>query len=366
MSETPTDLDRLFAGSGGSGTAGPGGEPKRRRGHRGLRNTLISLVALLALLGIAAGIVYGMVASSYNEIERVSIAQDPELERPAETAVKPGSNAPVNILLLGSDSRETTDPTASAEDLSGFRSDAIMVAQISPDRRHVTVMSIMRDNWVSIQGVGEAKINAAVAYGGLPLAVNTVENFIGARIDHIALIDFESFTGLTDAVGGVTVDNEVAYEDGTGRSFPQGEITLDGEEALAFVRERYAFSDGDYQRARNQQAYLQGLTRKLFSRETLSSPGRLVDTFQALKPYLILDEGLSLPTAVSLGFELRDLRSDGITFFTSPTLGTGTSADGQSIVLPDWEALAAVQAAFRDGTLDEYAATRAPGSELPQ
>ena len=73
------------------------------------------------------------------------------------------------------------------------------------------MMSIMRDNWVEIQGHGEAKINAAFSYGGLPLAVNTVENFIGARIDHVALIDFESFKGLTDSLGGVTVHNTVPY-----------------------------------------------------------------------------------------------------------------------------------------------------------
>ncbi|QBE50247.1 LytR family transcriptional regulator [Leucobacter triazinivorans] len=338
--------------------------PKKRR--RGLRNTLLVLGSLIVLLGIAAGIIYALVANSYNEIERVSVEQDPSLKRPAVTQVEPGEKAPINILLLGSDSRETTDPSATAEDLKGFRSDAIMVAQVSPDREHITMMSIMRDNWVSIQGFGEAKINAAVAYGGLPLAVNTIENFIGARIDHVALIDFESFKGLTDAVGGVTVQNDIPFTSYHGKfDFAEGPITLTGDEALGFVRERYSFSDGDYQRARNQQAYLKGLTKALLSRETLGDAGKLTDTFQALTPYLIFDEALDLPTAVRLGFDMRSVRSDDIGFFTSPTLGTGTSADGQSIVLPDWDEMAAVQAAFQAGTLHEYAATRAPGSELP-
>ncbi|MFT4232599.1 MAG: LCP family protein, partial [Leucobacter sp.] len=304
----------------------------------------------------AAGIVYAMVSNSFNEIKRVSIEQDPSLERPAATEVESGEKAPINILLLGSDSRETTDPDATASDLKGFRSDAIMVAQISPDREHLTVMSIMRDNWVEIQGFGEAKINAAVAYGGLPLAVNTIENFIGARIDHVALIDFESFKGLTDAVGGVTVDNALPFTSTHGGyTFDAGPVTLDGAQALGYVRERYAFSDGDYQRARNQQAYLKGLMGKLLSSETLGDAGKLTATFDALKPYLILDDQLDLPTAVSLGLEMRNLRSDDIAFFTSPTLGTGTSADGQSIVLPNWDGLTSVQQAFQDGTLDEYA-----------
>ncbi|WP_240423154.1 LCP family protein [Leucobacter sp. wl10] len=365
MTQSPSPIEQLFAEADRDAEA-QRAAPKRKR--RGLRNTLIVLGSLIALLGIGAGIVYAMIANSYNEIERVSIEQDPSLERPAVTTPEPGKKAPINVLLLGSDSRETTDPTATAEDLKGFRSDTIMVAQISPDRQNLTVMSIMRDNWVGIQGVGEAKINAAVAYGGLPLAVNTVENFIGARIDHVALIDFESFKGLTDAVGGVTVRNEVAFtnQNGGGSSFEAGDITLNGEQALGFVRERYAFADGDYQRARNQQAYLKGLMQKVLSRETLGNVGRLTDTFQALKPYLILDQKLDLPTAVSLGFDMRNLRSENITLFTSPTLGTGTSADGQSIVVPDQAALEEVRAAFQAGTINEYAAARPPGSEVPQ
>ena len=366
MAEQPTNLERLLAETDAEPQAAPQRERSRRK-RRGLRNTLIVVGSLIVLLGIAAAIAYAMLANTFNGIERVSVKQDPSLKRPAAVEVEPGKKAPINILLLGSDSRETTDPTATAEDLKGFRSDAIMVAQISPDREHLTVMSIMRDNWVEIQGHGEAKINAAVAFGGLPLAVNTIENFIGARIDHVALIDFESFKGLTDAVGGVTVHNDVAFTAKHGGfTFEEGDITLNGDEALGYVRERYSFTDGDYQRARNQQAYLKGLTQKIMSSETLSSPGKLTDTFQALKPHLILDESLDLGTTVGLGYDMRGLRSGDIGFFTSPTLGTGTSADGQSIVVPDWTEMANVQSAFQNGTLNEYATTRSSGSELPQ
>ena len=364
MSENHSNLERLLAEADASG---PDEAPRGKRKRRGLRNTLIVIGSIIVLLGIAAGVAYAMIANSFNEVKRVSIEQDPELTRPAETKAEPGKNKPLNILLLGSDSRETTDPTATAEDLKGFRSDAIMVAQVSPDRKHLTVMSIMRDNWVEIQGQGEAKINAAVAFGGLPLAVNTVENFIGARIDHVALIDFESFKGLTDAVGGVTVNNSQAFTTRHGDfDIPAGEVTLDGDQALGFVRERYAFSDGDYQRARNQQAYLKGLMGKLLSKETLGDASKVTGSFEALKPYLILDEDLNLSTAVSLGYEMRGIRSGDIEFFTSPTLGTGTSGDGQSIVLPDQAELEKVRAAFQAGTIDEYAASREPGSELPQ
>ena len=355
MGENLTEFEKMLSeATEDSKNAAP------KKSH-GLRNTLIVIGSILALIGIGAGIAYAMLNSAYNEIERVETI-DPDLERPAAVTPPAGKKAPINVLLLGSDSRDTTDPNANAEDLKGFRSDAIMVAQVSPDRDHVTVMSIMRDNWVPIQGVGDSKINAAVAYGGIPLAVNTVENFIDARIDHVALVDFDSFKGLTDAVGGVTVDNPIPFTSHHGNfTFPQGKVTLSGEEALGFVRERYAFSDGDYQRARNQQIYLKGLLSQMLSKETLTSPGKVTATFDALKPYLIVDQDLTLTTAASLGYDMRGIRKNDISFFTSPTLGTGTSGDGQSIVLPDWSEIEILREAMRDGTLDHYADTRQAG-----
>lgn len=360
MNDSRTPIEKMFD------SPSPQPEPKVKRKRRGLRNTLIVVGSLVALLAIAGGVVFAMLSSTYDEVKRVSIEQDPSLTRPEPVKTEAGKKAPINILLLGSDSRESTDPFANVEDLKGFRSDAIMVAQVSPDREDVTIVSIMRDNWVPIQGFGEAKINAAFSYGGLPLAVNTVENFIGARIDHVALVDFKSFKGLTDAVGGVTVNNSQAFTSHHGDfPFAEGNIELDGEHALSFVRERYAFADGDYQRARNQQAYLKGLMKKVLSSETLGDANKVMGTFNALKPHVILDEGLDLQTAVGLGFDMRSIRNDNITFFTSATLGTGTSADGQSIVLPNWGEIETMQAAFQSGTLNEYAATRGPGSEAP-
>lgn len=357
MNEKAAESERSPAQTEEPNDVGELGHPPRKK-RNGLRNSLIVLGSLILLLAIGAGIAYAFVANSFNSIERVSTVQDPTLSRPAEITPEPGSNAPINILLLGSDSRDPgntdVDTTASGD----FRSDTIMVAQISPDRKNVTFMSIMRDNWVEIQGHGEAKINAAIAYGGVPLAINTVENFIGARIDHVAIIDFDSFKGLTDALGGVTVNNVqefTAYHGG--QTFAQGEITLNGEQALSFVRERYAFADGDYQRARNQQAYLKGVINKLLSKDTLTDASKITATLKAIQPYLTLDKGLDLPSAVALGFEMRQLGPNGITFFTSPTLGTGTSADGQSIVVPDEAALEGVRAAFQTGALHEYATT---------
>src|SRR5699024_3687054 len=158
----------------------------------------------------------------------------PEVSEPAEGEEDPA----VNILLLGSDSRADTS-TPILDDL-GSRSDTIMVAHIPSDRSGVQIMSIMRDSWVEIPGHGHAKINAAMAYGGVPLIVQTVEGLIDQRIDHIAVADFNGFKNLTEAVGGVEVNNPRDFTVGD-THFAQGNITLDGDEALQFVRERYAF-----------------------------------------------------------------------------------------------------------------------------
>lgn len=255
-----------------------------------------------------------------------------------------------NILLLGSDTRGTIG--SDIDNVSGSRADTIMVVHIPSDRESVQVMSIMRDNWVPIEGHGYAKINAALAYGGVPLMISTVENFVGARIDHIAVIDFEGFQGLTDALGGVTVDNSQAFS-ADGYQFGEGKQQLNGKEALAFVRERHAFADGDYQRARNQQTYLRGVISKTLSKGTLVNPKKVYDVVDAISPFLAVDSGLDAQYIGGLAVDMRDIRSGDIRFFTSPTLGTGTEG-AQSVVRPDWDRIDEVRQHFQDDDLSEY------------
>jgi anionic cell wall polymer biosynthesis LytR-Cps2A-Psr (LCP) family protein len=131
-------------------------------------------------------------------------------------------------------------------------------------------------------------------------------------------------------------------------------VTLNGEQALAFVRERYAFADGDFQRARNQQIYLKAVMGTLLSRNTLTDPGKIGAAVSAISPYLKVDKALDSAYVAGLGLELRSLRTDDITFFTAPTAGTGTSPDGQSIVKLDMDELAVVQEGFRNDTLQNY------------
>lgn len=317
---------------------------KRRR----VTVVLATIAAILAVLVGAVGIYAFSLSQKFESSETLTEVFPDEDLRPAPVEEK--AAAAQNILLLGSDTRGKL--TGSLDSASGNRSDTMMVVHVSADRQDIHVMSIMRDNWVTIPGHGEAKMNAALAYGGVPLVVQTVEGLIDTRIEHVAIVDFAGFKGITDALGGVTVNNTIAFNR-QGFHFAEGPVHLNGAEALAFVRERYAFRDGDYQRVRNQQAFIKAVMDKTLSRETLTNPVTISNLVGAIAPYMAVDEGLNSAYAASLGFELRDIRSDDVTFFTMPTLGTG-NVNGQSIVKVDYEQLEIIAGHFRTDTLDQY------------
>lgn len=270
-----------------------------------------------------------------------------------------GGAAPLNILVMGSDSRGATPGQALTGSNSNQRADTLMLIHIPADRSRIFAVSLMRDLWVGIPGYGAAKINAALAYGGVPLMVQTVESLLHQRVDHVAMIDFEGFKGLTDALDGVEVNITQPFVSLHGNfSFRPGTALLDGERALAFVRERYAFIDGDYQRVRNQQAFVKALLAKNLSAGTLLNPFKLSDALSAISPFISVDSGLNAAALGRLALELRAVGPGDLVMFTLPTAGTGTSSDGQSIVLPDWDAVAAMSQALAGDSLDKFVANR--------
>lgn len=342
--------------SGNDALLSPAGTPPVRKRRRWPWIVVASLLAVLLTGGGIAAVYVWNLAKTYGD----SVTTLPTGETFPRAEVRPAASESEasNILLLGSDIRG--DVGTDLDSIRGQRADTIMVVHIPADGKSLQVMSIMRDNWVSIPGHGDAKINAALSFGGVPLMVQTIEELIGSRIDHVAIIDFRGFRGLTHALGGITVDNAVAFSTGDSR-FEQGPITLSGASALAYVRERYAFADGDYQRVRNQQAFIKGIIDKLLSTDTLTDPGKITATVAAIGPYMTVDAGLDATTVGALAVKLRDVRPGDVSFFTTPTLGTGTSADGQSIVIPDRDGLAQVAEAFRTDTVGEYVAGRSAG-----
>lgn len=309
------------------------------------------LGSFLVILLIAGGIVWAALAK-LGGFERIEDAFPDESLRPATSEPAEGQDEPsVNILLLGSDSRADTS-TPILDDL-GNRADSIMVAHIPSDRSGVQIMSIMRDSWVEIEGHGESKINAAMAHGGVPLMVQTVEGVIDQRIDHIAVADFNGFKNLTDSVDGVELNNPRAFSVGD-TDFAEGTISLDGEDALAFVRERKSFSDGDYSRAENQQLFMQAFAEEVLSRDTLTSPSKINSLVDETTPYVALDDDFGATDMLGLGRSMSAVRSSDITSFTLPTAGIGTEGGGQSVVYVDWDELDEVQQRFKDDDLADY------------
>jgi len=230
-----------------------------------------------------------------------------------------------NILIIGSDARPG---------LAGARSDVIVLMHVSGDRKTVTLVHFPRDLYVSVPHHGKDKINAAFAYGGAPLLVQTLQNLVGVPIDHVAIIGFEGFKNMTDAVGGVNVYVEEGSNEG-GYTFTKGFHQMSGDEALAFVRERHQLSEGDISRGRRQQAFIKALMLKSLSREVLTNPLRLAQFIDAGTKNLTVDDGFSVSEMRSEALSMRGLRGSDISFITAPFTGFGTSPIGASIDIVD-------------------------------
>jgi LCP family protein required for cell wall assembly len=320
-------------------------EPGRRCGRR------VALIALglVAVLVIGVGIVVGSylngLRSSYEKRTVVQITRD------ASDGERPEDGAGENILLLGSDKRSEED--AVAEGVTGQRSDVMMLVHIPEDHESVYITSFPRDLYVDIPGHGKDRINAALAFGGPSLAVTTVEDYTGVPVDHVALIDFEGIEGLVDTLGGIDVQVPMDFE-ADGMQFTAGTQSMDGQEALVFVRQRKQFADGDFQRNRNQQAVLAGIADKLISADTLTDPRKLADTIESVSPFLTTDEDLTAGQMSKLGLSLRSVRGGDLHFLSVPHGGPTTTSGGASVVATDEEAMDVLREALRTDDMGSY------------
>lgn len=161
---------------------------------------------------------------------------------------------PISILLIGVDSRDGN--------LERGLSDTLMVLTVNPNDKSMKMVSIPRDTRTEIIGKGfEDKINHAHSFGGVEMAIPTVENFLDIPIDYYVKINMEGFKDLVDAVGGVEVNNSFAFTTG-GMDFPEGKISLNGKEALAFSRMRKQDPRGDFGRTDRQKQIVQAVIKK--------------------------------------------------------------------------------------------------------
>jgi LCP family protein required for cell wall assembly len=301
---------------------------------RKLRRVLISLGVLGLIVAMVIGGALWFLTDRYaGNIGRVAdvFADLDEQARPAPaTSSQDVAEQPVTFLLVGSDTRATAEEGIAA----GGRSDAIMIARFSADRQHAQLISVPRDSWVDIPGHGMDKVNAAYAYGGPTLLIQTVEQLTDVRIDHYVAIDFEGLIQVTDDLGGVDVVVAETTSNGP-YTFPAGVNHLDGDQARWYLGQRYGLPGGDFDRVRRQQQYLQAMFGKLFSSDTFNDPGRLDAALLAVTSAVAVDEQLGNTEMLSLAYSLRGLTPDNVDFFTAPVLGTGTEGTASVVYLDD-------------------------------
>lgn len=228
-------------------------EMKKRR----ILKWVVSIVMLL-IIGIS-----GMAFSMYNSFSanlretHVTIHRDQSKQR-----VKPISfeqKDPLSILLLGVDGRTGE---------SG-RSDTIIVLTVNPNTKTTKMLSIPRDTYTEIVGHNTTdKLNHAYAFGGIQMSMDSVEHLLNIPIDYVAEINMDGFSDMIDAVGGITVTSNRAFEQ-NGYHFKVGTNRLDGKAALAFIRNRHDDPEGDFGRQNRQRQVISGLIKEAASVNSL-------------------------------------------------------------------------------------------------
>ena len=321
--------------------------PQGARHKRRRLRIVLTVVAVLALV-IVGG------ASAYLVLLNHTVTSNVKHQALLPT-LAPGEPAPPtkpaeakdsqNFLVIGSDSRSV--------DAGGGRSDVIVLVHINNDRSRVDLVHFPRDLYVNVPGHGKDKINAAYAYGGAPLLVRTVQDLIHTPIDHVSIIGFEGFKAMTDAVGGVDVFAEESSTSPTG-NIVKGLNHLNGDQALAFVRERHQLSEGDISRGKRQQAFIKALMLKGLSKDVLLNPIRFAGFADAATRNLTVDNAFSVSDMRSEALQMRNLRGGDIYFTTAPFTGFGTSPVGGSIEILDTVKIQQLSDALQHDAMASY------------
>ena len=171
---------------------------------------------------------------------------------PATVQLPPSdTSGSINVLLMGVDARP-----GEAIDI-GVRPDTLVVLNLDPQAGSCRMLAIPRDSRVDLPGYGASKVNHALAVGGVPYQMLVTQNLLGIPFDHYGLIDFAGVEDLVEALGGITVVNERAFSHG-GHTFAKGELRLNGEETLAYVRFR-GDEEGDFGRQERQQLVVRSM-----------------------------------------------------------------------------------------------------------
>ncbi len=248
-----------------------------------------------------------------------------------------GATTVMNVLLVGSDTRETAsgdiaDATGKGDaGTAGQRSDTIMVLHIDPNRQKAAILSIPRDLYVSIPGHGKDRINSAFSAGGPTLLIETIKNALGVDINHYVEVDFAGFERIVNTIGGVKVHvDHPARDFMTGLDIPEaGCNELDGYQALAFVRSRYyetyengrwvPGSNSDLDRIARQQDFIRRMMKKAVS-SGLTNPLTLNRLINIGVENVKVDEQMSTKDITTLARRFRSIDPDTVDMLTLPTV----------------------------------------------
>ncbi len=267
-------------------------------------------------------------------------------------------NRALNYLLVGSDTREGLTKeqlkilrVGSTKTAAGSRSDTMLLVHISKARDKATIISIPRDSLVTIPEhqsslykdkivpPTKGKINAAFAWGGAPLLIQTLENETGVRIDHYIEIGFAGFAGMVDALGGIEVCSKKDIDDPKSHLVMKAGVhTLNGVEALKYVRTRDFDGMGDLGRMQRQQQFMSAVLRKVTSTGVLLNPIKLVRFFNAAVATVHTDAELDESDLLTLAKQLKNLTASKVRTLTIPLGNSNAYVAGiGSVVIWDKE-----------------------------
>lgn len=311
-----------------AGPGRPGGPPPRRvrRRHR-VRNTLVALLALV--LAVVIWLV-GVPAYAWSQVSRVD-----------DTAAgkRPGNQPGKTFLLVGSDSREglskAQEKKLGTGDVGGQRTDTILLVYVPPTGKPALI-SLPRDSYLPIPGHGSNKINAAYAFGGPKLLEQTVEQSTGLRVDGYVEIGFAGFVNVIDAIDGIRMCLPNAISDRDSHlNVKKGCQTLNGPNALGYVRMRKADPRGDLGRVERQRQMVAAVVEKAASPATIANPVRYWRLCNAGAQAVHVGRDTSLLQVASMGLAMRKIaNSDGLTL-TVPIANPAASTPAGSAVLWD-------------------------------
>lgn len=306
---------------------------------------ITSLSVAIVLVSSVSSFGLGQVSSSIARIDVFNSIND----RPEKTSKAE------NYLLVGSDTREGLTKeqmrelrVGSTATAAGGRSDTMLIIHLSKSRDRAYIISLPRDSLVVIpEHVSSSdkktiipdrkgKLNSAFSYGGAPLLIETIERATSIKIDHYVEVSFAGFAGIVDALGGIEVCTKVDIDDPKSHLvLSAGVHTLNGIEALKYVRTRDFDGRGDIGRMQRQQQFMSAVLNKATSSGTLLNPFKVKNFINASLASVKLDSGLAPDDLLTLAKQMKNLSSGNVRTLTVPLSNPNGRYDGLSVVIWD-------------------------------